>query len=125
MSITLMIVIFTCGISYFCFQNRELFEKLKHYPYAEWRNKEWHRLITSGFVHGSWIHLGINMFVFYQFGGIVEKIFNQIFGPSLGSIYFLAVYLLTVMAADIPSLFKEKDNPRYGANVVICYYTYP
>jgi len=64
MSITLIIVIFTCIVSYTCFNNRELFDKLKHNPYSEHHKGEYYRLITSGFVHGSFWHLGINMFVF-------------------------------------------------------------
>ena len=71
-SITLIIVIVTVIISLPGFSNREVIERLKHSPYMEIRNKEWYRLLTSGFVHADWWHLGVNMYVLYEFGGIVE-----------------------------------------------------
>ena len=67
MSITLVIIIITVLISLNGFQNREFFEKLKHHPYSEAKNKEYHRLISSGFLHADWWHLGINMYVLYEF----------------------------------------------------------
>ena len=39
------------------------------------------RMITSGFLHADWMHLGFNMYTLYLFGGIVYSYF--------GSLYFL------------------------------------
>lgn len=115
MSITLILIIITGLVSYQCFENRTLFEKLKHYPYNEQRTKEWHRMLTSGFVHGSWMHLGINMYVFYIFGEAVERQFAVLFGEMLGRVYFLLLYLLTIVAADIPTYLKHKDNAYFAS----------
>jgi membrane associated rhomboid family serine protease len=114
MSITLIIIIFTCLLSYSCFENTTLFNKLCHYPYEEHRDKEYLRLLTSGFLHGSWMHLGINMFVLYQFGSYVEDVFRlQLFGDLWGAIFYLAIYLLVIIIADIPTFLKHKNNASF------------
>jgi len=114
-SITLIICVLTFLISYQAFNDRKLFENLKHFPYVESRRKEFYRMVTSGFVHGSWMHLLINLFVLYQFGGIVETIYGQIFGKSMGGMMFTLMYITTLIVADIPSYLKHKNNPHYGA----------
>lgn len=115
MSMTLIFILL-CGIlSYICFNNAELFHKLKHWPYAVFRYREHYRLISSGFIHGSWLHLLINMFVLYMFGEAVEWRYKLIFGDHMGRMYFALLFLATVILADIPSLIKHKDNPYYSA----------
>lgn len=115
MTVTLLIVIVTCITSFMAFNNHNLFNQMKHYPIAEKRNGEWYRFITSGFIHGSWFHLGINMFVLYEFGKYVEQYFLGAFGTTLGRVVYLLVYLLTIIIADFPSYIKHKDNPGYAA----------
>jgi membrane associated rhomboid family serine protease len=115
MSVTLVICIVTFLISYQAFNNPSIIESLKHYPIAENRNKEYYRLLSSGFVHGGWMHLLINLFVLYQFGPIVENIMQQVFGVILGPILFVTMYLTTIIVADLPTYFKHKDNPAYAA----------
>lgn len=116
--ITILLIIFTCLISYNAFNHRDRFEKLKHYPYQEIRNKEYYRLLSAGFVHGDYIHLAVNMYVLYSFGSIVEYTFTKesMYGPFLGRIVFIILYLLNVVAASIPTLLKHKDN--YGFSSV-------
>lgn len=114
-SVTLVIVVITVLISYRCFSDQQLFYRLSHWPYKEHRNKEYYRFITSGFVHGGWIHLLINMFVFWNFGEIVERYFQGFFGPVNGSILFVVVYLLTVVLASLSTFLKKKDNENYMA----------
>ena len=114
-SITTVLLVLTFGISYAAFNNRTLFDNLKHYPIAEKKNKEWYRFITSGFVHGSWIHLLINLFVLWQFGDIVEQIYKRELGPVMGTAMYTVMYLLALVVSDIPSYFKHQNNPGYAA----------
>lgn len=114
-SLTVVICIITFLISYRGFTDRVLFDNLKHHPYTESRNKEYFRFITSGFLHGSWIHLLINLFVLYEFGRVVEFLYRQNFGELKGGFIFILMYFLTLIAADIPSYIKHKDNPGYSA----------
>ena len=114
-SITLIIIIVTGLISYRAFNDPNTFHSLKHYPIAEHRNKEYHRLISSGFVHGSWLHLLINLFVLYMFGEQVEAIYLGIFGELKGRLLYLLMYLITIAVADLPTYFKHANNPNYAA----------
>jgi membrane associated rhomboid family serine protease len=115
MSITLIIVIITVLISLQGFNNPGIIEKLKHWPYAESRDGEWYRLITSGFVHGGWLHLLINMFVLWQFGEIVESWYNELFGEVMGPTLYVLMYLSTIAVADLPTYFKHKNDYNYAA----------
>ena len=57
MSITLLLLIMTCVVSYQALQNPGMRAKLLFYPYEIKRTGEYFRFITSGFIHGSWPHL--------------------------------------------------------------------
>ncbi len=115
MSLTLIIIILTCLISYQSFNDRSMFEKLLHSPYREANGKEYYRFLTSGFVHGSPMHLFINMYVLYMFGQSVEYYFLMEFGEIMGRINFLVLYLLTIVFGDLPTYFKHKDNAYFSS----------
>ena len=118
--VTYVLMGVTILVSYLCFQNPDLFNRLKHNPYAEHRG-EYYRLLTSGFVHGSWLHLGVNMFVFYSFGRFAEAeissqgYFNFGFDPSVGHLIYLVLYLLTIVIANLGTFIDHRDNPSYSA----------
>jgi len=114
MSITIAILIVTGIISYQGFNNRKIIETLKHYPVAEHQNKEYYRMLSSGFVHGDMMHLVINGYVLYMFGTLVENKFSEHFG-TIGPILFLLMYLSAIVVADIPTHFRHKNNPSYAA----------
>lgn len=115
MTLTIAIVIITCLISYRAIQDRSNINTFAHWPYAEIRNKEWYRFLTSGFIHNDFMHLGINMFVLWQFGTQVEHQFEYNFGTIPGKLIYLALYITTIIAAGIPSYLKHKDNQSYRA----------
>lgn len=60
------------------------------------------------------MHLFVNMFVLWQFGGVVERDFNSLFGNK-GFLYFLVLFTGGVAIAALPSLRKHRDNPGYNA----------
>ena len=111
--ITIIIVAITVLVSYKCFEDEALFSKLCHYPYQEVRDGQYYRLLSGGFVHGSWEHLLINMWVLYQFGGIVEDVFIQVHGLMLGRFLFVFFYLSAIAVSDIGTLILQKDNPGF------------
>jgi membrane associated rhomboid family serine protease len=115
MSITLIIVIITALISFQAFNNQALFDKFKHAPYVESRHNEYYRWLTSGFLHKDIMHLAINMFVFWQFGGSVERTYQSQFGESGGSILFVLMYLTAIVCGDLISFAKHRDDPHYTA----------
>ncbi len=115
MSLTLIIIIVTSLISYQAFQNRGMSSKLHHSPYIESHKKEFYRMLTAGFIHGGWGHLMVNMFVLYFFGESVENRFMSIFGETMGRINFMLLYLLAIVAANIFTYFKHKDNHLFAS----------
>ena len=77
MSVTIIIIITTCVISIAAFQNEDLLRKFIFSPYTIARDSsQMFRFLTSGFLHGSWIHLLLNMYVLWMFGNITEQYFQ-------------------------------------------------
>ncbi|MDA9774084.1 rhomboid family intramembrane serine protease [Saprospiraceae bacterium] len=114
-NITLIIIIITCITSYFALEKPGLLGKLAHTPYLVKKNNEYYRFVSSGFVHSGLMHLAFNMFVLYNFGGQVEAEFNGLYGAFSGKFVFVLFYILNIIAADLGSYFKHKDNPRFSS----------
>lgn len=106
---TLLILVSTILISLIAFNNESFLNKQAFYPYVIKRNREWYRFVSGGFLHAGYLHLGLNMFVLYNFGKIVEKIFLAHFG-KFGGIIFVIYYFLSVAVSHIGSYIKHKDN---------------
>ena len=122
-TITLVLTVITCLTSIAAFNDSSLFQKWMHYPYAENKYKEYYRMLSSGFIHASWVHLFVNMMAFYSFGSFVESEFKSIFGANFGSLAYLTLYLTAIVFADLPTLQKYKDSPHYtavGASGGVC-----
>lgn len=86
--------------------------KLLFFPYGMKREGEWHRFITHGFVHADWMHLIINMYVLYIFGGSVEMAFTSLYG-KLGPLLFLLMYIMAIPIAATFSFFKHQNDYAY------------
>ncbi|MEZ0607937.1 rhomboid family intramembrane serine protease [Fibrella sp. WM1] len=114
MSITLLLILVTVGISLAAWNNPGLMDRWIMNPYAVAHQGQYYRLITSGFLHADLSHLLFNMLSFYFFGGNVEAIFNQLF-PGIGGIVLVVFYLIAIVISDIPTLIKHKDNSRYNS----------
>jgi membrane associated rhomboid family serine protease len=117
LSLTLLVTIFTVGISILAINDptNAYKSKLSHYPYIESRQKEYYRWLTSGFIHNDYGHLAINMFMFYQCGVVVEQVYTAFFGDLTGRLLFLGLYLGAIIVGCLPSYFKNKDNQGYAA----------
>ncbi len=114
-SITLILVIMTSLISYQALNNPAMMQQLVFRPALVKQNGEFYRFLTSGFVHGSWMHLGINMFVLYQFGEFAESLFVFLYGTAIGRIVYVLFYLSAIVVSSIPTYFRYQDNFSYGA----------
>ena len=115
MSITLLLIIFTCAVSFWAFNDQRVFNSLKHQPATEHRNGQYYRMLTSGFLHGDFIHLFFNMFVLFEFGRFVEQYFALIIPNQWYKVVYLVVYLFMIVAADIPTYLKQKENPYFAS----------
>lgn len=115
LSLTLILLLFTVGISLLALNDPTYFYKLRHHPYTEFRQNEYYRWLTSALLHGDYWHLGLNMFVFYQFGSVVERVFTSYYGDLTGRLLFLVLYLGSIIAGDLPSYFKHKNDEGYSS----------
>ena len=69
--------------------------------------KEKIRMLSSGFLHVDWMHLGFNMYALYIFGDFVAM--------NLGTIPFLIIYFGSLIAGSLYTLHYHKDEPYYSA----------
>lgn len=116
MSLMTISLILSIGvISIWAFSNPGLIDQGKHYPYVEHRQRSYHRWFTCGFLHANWLHLFLNVFVLWQFGTVVERMYQLKFGQFYGSLAFLIVYLLILLGSNYPTYIKHKNNPSYAS----------
>jgi membrane associated rhomboid family serine protease len=82
-------------------------------PSCELGGLRWGALLTSMFLHGSWLHLIANMWFLWLFGNNVED--------SMGHARFLIFYLLTGLVAAGAHVFSEPESvvPIVGASGAI------
>lgn len=69
---------------------------------------EWYRLLTSGFLHVSFIHIGFNMFLLLILGRLLE--------PALGTPRFLVLYFASLLAGSFGALVVEPNALTVGAS---------
>ncbi len=115
MSITVIIILVTVLISAWGFNQPQVIRSFSNAPYLEVRQKQYYRLLTSGFLHGDLFHLFVNMFVLYVFGEYIEKQFSIIHGDIPGKILFVSFYLFMIVLANLPNLVKHQNNPMYSS----------
>ena len=69
---------------------------------------EWYRLISGGFLHGSLLHLGFNMYVLWILGKQLE--------PALGRVGFTAVYFASMLAGSFGVMVLDPGALTVGAS---------
>lgn len=104
--ISAIILVVTLGISYYALaKDASLIERFLLYPYKMVRENNYLPLITHGLVHGSFLHMIVNMYVFYVFSFNLEK--------TIGNISFAIIYLGSLVISGAISTYKKKDRPDY------------
>lgn len=114
MYLTFIIVAITCLVSFVAFSNAQITSKFLFNAALIHQRKEWWRMITSGFIHGDFIHLFINMFVLFSFGQAVEYCYFISFG-SRATFMFILLYLSSIPAANLISYYKHKHDISFNS----------
>lgn len=114
LSITTILIIVTVAISLIAWNKPELLQRWMFNPYAVKTRREYHRFLTSGFIHQDYLHLFFNMFTLYFFGNIIEQTYTYIFG-DLGAVLYVVMYIVAIVVADISTYAKHKDHPNYNS----------
>lgn len=71
------------------------------------QQNQWHRMISSGFLHANPSHLFMNMFVLFSFGMVLER--------NLGLSSFLIIYFASLLGGSVFSYFANRNNMNYRA----------
>jgi membrane associated rhomboid family serine protease len=104
--IVLVIIIANVLFSMKGFDNYSFLDKYK-FQVGRVLGKEKIRMLSSGFLHVDWMHLGFNMYALYMFGGFVTTI--------LGTTSFLIIYFGSLLAGSLYTLHYHKNEPYYSA----------
>lgn len=112
MTITLLLIIITVLISVIAFSSKKVMDDLIFYPPAIAEHNQYYRFISYGFLHANVSHLFFNMYAFYLFGGILEKVFIMIFSDK-GKLLYVLLYFLSLIASVIPDYLKHKNDQYY------------
>jgi membrane associated rhomboid family serine protease len=114
MEVTYGIILFTVVASIVCFNNEELFNRLKFNAFDVKHSNQWYRFFSYGFLHANWVHLLINMVVFYSFGALVEHFYKEFFHEKY-ILYYLLLYVGGLLLSIIPAFGKHKNDVFYNA----------
>lgn len=111
----LILIIANFAFSYKGFTNELFFENYKFEVDPILIKKDYLRLITSGFLHVSWVHLILNMMSLFAFSELLEY--------HLGSLQFLLIYFVSLIGGNLFALFVHRHHGDYsavGASGAVC-----
>jgi membrane associated rhomboid family serine protease len=114
--VTLILMALTTTVSVFAFNNPKLADTLVLDVGAVRERGEYQRLFTSGFVHGDYIHLTVNMLTLLSFGPILEL------ARGVGAARFTLLYLISLLAGSAMAYldnFHRADYRVLGASGAI------
>jgi membrane associated rhomboid family serine protease len=98
----------TIGISlYTLYKNNNLLYAWILSPRKVYYEKQYHLLITSGFLHADIMHLMFNMFTFFFFAFSLEA--------AIGTLNFLIIYFGSMVLSVISTVIKKKDDYGYSS----------
>ena len=105
--ITSLLIAANVIASLFALSNAKFMEKNLFHVGPILSQQEWHRMVTSGFLHGGFLHLFVNMYVLFMFGGFVER--------AVGTTGYLIIYFLALLGGNAWALLENKNKPFYRA----------
>ena len=92
---------------YGLYRSPQFIERCLFRPYFFLRKQRYETIVTSGFVHGDFGHLLLNMVTFYFFAFPLES--------RIGPARFALLYLLGLIASDLGTYFKHRNDPEYAS----------
>jgi membrane associated rhomboid family serine protease len=114
-AVGLLIIIVTVLISYKGFKDPRFFQQHLFGVDKILINKEYSRMILSGFLHANWLHLAFNMSSLYAFSASLED--------DLGMLNYTLIYFASLIGGSLLSLFIHKNHGNYsaiGASGAVC-----
>src|SRR5919106_1088002 len=106
-TIALLIIIVTAFISYRGLNSHRFLERYTFEVEKVLLYKDYKRLVTSGFVHLSWLHLILNMVTLLLFSSAIEN--------YLGAVKFLLIYFGSLVGGNLLALFIHRNHADYSS----------
>jgi membrane associated rhomboid family serine protease len=72
------------------------------------KDGEYYRLVTSGFLHFSVFHIGMNMLLLFQLGQLLE--------PAIGRVRFALLYFASLLGGSLGALLLQPNGLTGGAS---------
>jgi len=85
----------------------QLIERHLLRPYQLVPQRQWHTLVTSGFIHADLAHLLFNAFSFWAFGFDLER--------ALGTPAFVLLYAFGLLASSLATWAIHRKQPGYSS----------
>ncbi|MCS7189477.1 MAG: rhomboid family intramembrane serine protease [Bacteroidia bacterium] len=107
MQLTLLVAIGCVAVSLWAWRDNTQYywHQWGFVPYRIAHNKEWYRFFTSIFFHSDWIHLLVNLLVFYSFGSSVERYY--------GKVLYAALLAAGIMGSGLATYIRYRKNPAH------------
>ncbi|GGE91755.1 Membrane associated serine protease, rhomboid family [Chishuiella changwenlii] len=123
--VTLIIIGINVLVSWKGFNDYSFFDKYKFQVGSILHNKEYHRILSSGFLHVDLTHLLFNMLTLFFFANSVITFFASpegfLFGDfsnakiNVGYGMFLLIFLASIVGGNLLSLLVHKKDNWYSA----------
>lgn len=114
MGVHIFVIALIVGVSILGFNNSKFLNRNMFNAYKIIHDRQYFRLISHGFLHASWTHLLVNVFVLWSFGSILIEYYNYFF-VGMGSVLFLVLFVTSLIISSLYSLAKEKNNRYYNS----------
>lgn len=108
-----IIILLTVIASVIGFRNQRFAEWGILHPPSVYYHGQYHRLLSSGFLHQGWLHLLFNMTTLYFFGPVVLRAYESSYGETTGSVLYIGLYFVSMIIAGIPTVREHKDDHHY------------
>ncbi|MCB0713718.1 MAG: rhomboid family intramembrane serine protease [Ignavibacteriae bacterium] len=105
--VTITIILTFFATTFYTLRNSFAFEKYLFRVDNILIDRQFYRIVTSGFLHNGWVHFGFNALSFYFFGQIVEA--------SLPFYSYLLLYFGSLVGGSLLSLFIHRQHGDYSA----------
>lgn len=107
MTVVFVIIGLNVLISWKGFNDYQFFQRYKFNVDGILVHKEYIRLLSSGFLHADYTHLGFNMFTFYMFGDALAM--------TMSPIELVIIYIGSLLAGNALALYIHRNHADYSA----------
>lgn len=104
---TIALVIILIAATWLTLRNERLFDKYLFRVDDILIHREFYRMISAGFLHVDWLHLGFNAFSLYFFGRAVEA--------ELPLLQYVLLFLGSIIGGNLLALFIHREHGDYSA----------